>query len=264
MSAREMLAQWAIKAIQKWGDGQFVPVKPAPLVGWSQSGSLFTHNNTIGPAAEQVQLQCQFNNQMQTHTVQFNAPDNTVAVAGSGILVEAEILWSVEGGVVRRLVSVLDGMAVSGVAQSVIVNVRDVSLTNIRTEYQVGITVAPGVRGSIHQPPTLRSDGIRSSDGARFAYVTNLAPGDSAVWTVPANCGAVSSYITVDSVTAVALTDVDVRVLQRAVSGVTQKRYGYNGCFSYVPLYPICRDVTITNTRAVGDIQVSNTFGIEG
>lgn len=241
-----------------------VLVQPPPLVGWSITGQLTTHNSLVQPTPpKQLQLQVAFDKQMQTHTVQFNAPDNNIPLGSvAGIICEAEIIWSVEGTQVRRVVSVSDGVAISGEAQGVAVNIYDASFDSGFT-YTVGATVAPGVRGNTQQPPTLRVNG-RTALGAVFPYSAAVAAGATAFFDIPPNVGAVSSYMEVTNLpAAVPLDDNDITIVHRIASGVPIKQYGLNGCFKYIPLFGSTKSIEITNNSA-GFIIMSHQLGIEG
>lgn len=246
-----------------------LPVVTQAYVGWSMADELTTRNSVSVPVPpKQLQLQCSFDRQMQTHTVQFNAPDNDVVLTGTGIICEAEIIWAVEGNTVRRYVSVADGLAISGEAQSVTVNIFDMSLTNTVRAYRVGCNVAPGVRPDTQQPPTLRVSGFRSSGGVTtgpFPFAGTLTPGDVMSYTIPPNVGAISSYVALSAPNGSPQLGVanDFSVRHETASGAIVREYGIEGCFRFVPLYGGVRTIRITNNRAT-NILVSHLLGIEG
>lgn len=250
-----------------------VPVAVAPLVGWSNSGVLGVGDNMSNGAllvpprpTRQVQLQCQFNRQMQTHTVQFNGPDNNnLQVVGTGVRTQAEILWSVEGGVVRRVVDVLDGTAVSGEAQAVSVNIYDYSNVATALTYQVGVTVAPGVRGNTGQPPTLRPLGTRASDGAVFPYGANLVPANVINYAVPPNVGAISNCVqAINNAGAASLLDPEIIVTCLSPAGNVLTRYGYNLTGTFQPLPANTATISVQNRHAADTVNVNCVLGIEG
>jgi hypothetical protein len=255
------MLSWFEKSIQRAQNGKEphyrLPVANTPLQGWQANGLLKT-GNPVGA----VQLQAQFNQQMQTHTIQFNGADNNLTGPVNALRTEAEIIWNVEGQPIRRVVSVLDGMAISGVAQGVWVNVRDVTPPNGVGEitYQVGLTVAPGVRGNTGQPPTLRLQSDAASGDS-----TNLAPGATGNWLIPAGVGALSAYITAFPTPGSApLADNDISILFRSANGTNQMHLGKDGCFRYIPFTNQVQIIRIKNERAVGDVFFTCLAGIEG
>jgi len=236
-----------------------IPVAGDPPVGWSVNNIL-----TTGVATGQVQLQCSFTRQMQTHTVQFDGLDNSIAVAGGAIIrTQAEVLWSVQGNVVRRLVDVIDGASISGNAEAVTVNIRDLTTTAARVDYRVGCTVTPGLRANIQQPPLVRPSALRN-DGVTSDVDINIAAGASASWTIPPNCGAVSSYVAAISTTpASPFLDSEILIAALTVNGATVMRYGASGLQRYVPLPFAAQRIAVANLSAQ-PMNVSCFIGIEG
>ncbi len=241
-----------------------VQVQTEPNVGWSVFGQLVSHDrrlNATPPAG--LQLQVQFEHQMQTHTVQFNGPDNLAVGAIGGVICEAEILWSVEGVTVRRVVTVADGVAVSGEAQSVTVNIYDQSFDR-GIRYNVGCTVAPGLRGDTQQPPTLVVPVVTAA-GASFPFGISIAPGVTVRFPLPQNVGAISSYAVVSSAAppGAPLADNSVLITHRNGGGVPIQFYGFTGCFKYVPLFSTTTSVEFTNQHT-SNVLLSHHYGIEG
>lgn len=252
------------------GYGSRIPVQIPTPFGWSVGGALIVGENPFGllpgPPRRQVQLQCRFDRQMQTHTIQFNGPDNNnLQVTGTGVRTQAEILWSVEGNVVRRVVDVLDGTSVSGEAQGVAINIYDYSSVQTTLTYQVACTVAPGVRGNSGQPPTLRPVGLRASDGSLSPYSVNLTPGNVVTYTVPPNVGAISAIVqAINDAGAASLVDPEVIVRCLAPAGNILTRYGYNLTGTFQPLPANTAFIQVQNRHAADTINVNCVLGIEG
>lgn len=259
---------WLEHLASKWiREGKTrLPVEPPRTIGWSQRGLLKANSSAVIG----VQLQVDFSGQMQTHTIQFDGFDNNLDV-GNGpdartAVAEAEILWSVEGNTIRRLVSVLDGQSVSGAAQAVAINIRDVTLNGNAVEYSVGMSVVPGLRASTEQPPTLRINGINSAvPGVPIQFGTGLVPAGSMTWTVPANCGAISAMIS-SAVVGVAanLDDSDLLIAFSVSNTQIIKRLDARGSNLWIPLFSGTRTITVTNNSAAKTIHVSCTLGIDG
>lgn len=252
------------------GFSQRIPVQvPAPF-GWSVSGTLGVGENPFdllpGPPRRQVQLSCSFARQMQTHTIQFNGPDNNnLQVTGTGVRTQAEILWSVGGNVVRRVIDVLDGSAISGEAEGVGINIYDYSSVGTNLTYQVACTVAPGVRADSGQPPTLRPVGRRTSDGLLFPYGANLTPGNVINYTVPPNVGAISALIqAINTVGVATLLGPELIVTCLAPAGNILTRYGFTNTGTFQPLPANTAVISVQNRHAADTVMVNCVLGIEG
>lgn len=125
-----------------------------------------------------------------TYTVQFNiaapsilpiptptiAPANWPASSGiiqptatfQGIRCVAIVSWKVEGVQVKRVLDVSNGVSISGTAQSVDVQVQDVTYSVAGTgaqAYTVSATVTRGVRASTSLPPVLYSSNLSIPGG---------------------------------------------------------------------------------------------------
>ncbi len=250
---------WLEQRAQEWiarGEKR-IPVRTQGNVGWGNAGVLTADSNQNNA----VSLQVGFGPQMQTHTIQFDGPDNTVDL-GPGIVPvpQAEILWQVNGIVIRRLVTVFDGMAISGEAQSVTVNVRDRTLGGNGAQYTVGITVAPGPRGNIQQPPVLVPRGVTAA-GSEFQGFISLVAGDFAHFLIPQNCGAVNTFLVLRIANGENLGSVTLEY--RAVNlGIFMVADG-NSRYLWVPLVPGIERITIRNNTA-NTINAAMFIGIEG
>ena len=125
----------------------------------SATGSL------LSKAGLSVQMQDDFDGRAQNFTVQFfvsnrtgyiapSVPPNPIIpppIAAGNITPVGEILWTIGGNTQRRLVSIYDGAAITGVAEHFNINAvddTDLSDSSNQTLYDVTITAAGGVRGS--------------------------------------------------------------------------------------------------------------------
>lgn len=256
----ENFAVWIDERAKTWiKEGRKrLPVETVPPVGWGIRGKLITGG---GEDNNKVQLTKTFDQQMKAHTIMFDGMDNNVAGMPGIVITEAEILWSVNSVVVRRVISVQDGASITGIAQGVSVNVIDRSaLGGVHVEYSVGITIAPGTRANIEQPPSLLPFGVLSS-GAAVNYAVSVAAGGTVTWTVPPNCGAVSAYLTAHQ-PGVVLTDADFNV-GMLVRGILARQFSLSGCNRWVPLPPGCSTIVLTNSTGTA-IRASCQLGIDG
>lgn len=261
---------WLESQAKKWIEqGKIrIPVEGHSNVGWSQSGILQANGST----SVAVQLQVDFTGQIQTHTIQFDGFNDDLdvgALPATTAITEAEILWSVKGTTIRRLISVLDGQSISGMAQSVTVNMRDVTINGNGSDYRVGMTVVPGVRANIQQPPSLRISGENSAaPGVVIPFGTGLAAGDFATWTIPPNVGAVSAMIGVGTRNGgggpQSLLDSDLAIQYIASNTAVLKRLDVRSGNLWIPLFSGTRTIKAFNNSPTKIIDVSCTIGIDG
>ncbi len=132
--------------------------------GWSRVIHMVSEKNTAAQSLQRVFSKA------EVYTVTFSlnfiddvnqviAPNRTVAP----IFCEALIEFTVAGNTYSRLISVEDGMSISGVANSIRVRLTDVtkdlSTANIGgLRYSVSVQFAPGVRADSLVPPFLQTD----------------------------------------------------------------------------------------------------------
>lgn len=174
----------------------------------------------------------------------------------------AEIKWSVEGNDVRRLVSVVSGMSVTGVGEGIKVSVVDRStilnpgngVPYAPVNYDVDITCAPGSRASVTQPPTLTA---QNPTDLTYSFITTGIA--NAFVSVPSDAGVISAYVTAFSDGNI-LTDADVSVSQlngALINRVTAPNTGW------IPLVAGTSTLKLNNLSA-HTILWSVTFGIDG
>lgn len=244
---------------------EYVMSETGAYNGWSASGRLVSKDSN--PA---VQLQANFQDSTP-YTVQFSIT-NLKATDGSTDVGSynptAEIVWSVEGNSVRRVVSVINGTSVTGVGQGCRVTVRDQTPTGDSTkemEYVVSILVAPGVRAANQlQPvlvPLITDPFLVTRPGTVF-----VDGGTAVDIQIPENAGVTSVYITASSLNAgipIILTDADVQA-SHTNSAYVYKEYNPIK-YTWVPIGPGTTTIRLTNYMGPATQVLFNvTFGIDG
>lgn len=242
---------------------QFRPDGSTKSGGWSKTGKLVTGNQS-----QRVNAQVEFPN-AGPYTVQFTLTPGTGAdFSFNPITAEADIFWSVEGNTVKRTVSVMDGMAISGFGQAVNVIIRDttfdLALGPQGKEYDVTLNITPGTRPSENQPATLAI-----SDGAGN-YFFDLAAGASGVIPLP-DAGAISVCVTAVSTLGDALPEgkaqVDQVKLDPTFVVIAHTKLYDPRDYEWVPLTPGVNGLRIVNLTAgagATTVRFSVTLGIDG
>lgn len=225
---------------------------PGPLRGgWSASGILQMNNPNRA-----VPLQAQFPN-IENYTVQFNVVPPTTAASVSASS-QAEVVWSIEGNPVRRLISVVDGTAITGMAEAVSVRLFDASAVLGTLTYQASITVARGRRGTSKQPPYLFPTPAASAIVAPGA-LSPLIP-------IPDDSGVISIFtnVTNPDVAVAGIPLEQTFVAQVNGAGGTIMAYEPRN-FDWVPLAPGAKFLVFGN-RATSPVNATfwATFGIDG
>lgn len=220
--------------------------------GWSTSGSIVTGD----PLNSAVKLQANFPT-ADNYSVQFSVE------SGNGFIVNpaAEIVWNLEGNSVRRLVSVVNGLTVTGMAQGVNVRVfDDNTLAGPSVVYRVGVQIAPGVRASVNQPPTY----VPNIPGVfPFGQVVLVALSQIDVF-LPINAGVISVLCTAGGTpNPVVITEADIQVSHFASAGFSTKVYDPRNA-GFVPVGPDTAWIRIRNANAANNYKVALTFGIDG
>jgi hypothetical protein len=220
------------------------------LKGWSTSGKITTRTT------QAVQLQVQFDDPGY-YTVQFN-----LAFTGSGIGFDcrAEIIWSVKGNSVRRLVTVSDGLSISGCGEAVKVRIFDNSQLPLgNLEYLVSVQVTPGSRPSEADVNPL----LQLFASGSTTYVELLPAGNNIFFPIPSDSGALSVYITArftfGAAAGLNIADTDLYIEQ--LSG--RKICGGSSLYQFVPLAAAVNSIQIFNISAL-NMFISCAVGIEG
>ena len=222
-------------------------VMSAEKSGWQQSGVLTT-GDTVKSVTVQASLE-----ESATYTVQFgiNPPPPPVAPSLGVFDCQAEIMWKVNGALVRRLVSVGNGVSVSGPAQGFNVRAFD-NTSNIFAggDYTVQISVAKGNRPTTSNPPTL------------WTPVATVLAGGVGVVNIPQNAGVISAQVVL-GVLAVGALPVKALVLQKNAAGQILKQYDPSIYTGFVPVAPNATQIEIDNLSAFSN-RFEVTFGIDG
>ncbi len=237
--------------------------------GWSGTGEM--HNNGTSANAH---LQVNFlekdtnRNPSKNYTVQFSVgPTKNASKAARPVPVNpvAEIKWSVEGNDVRRLVSVTNGLSLTGVGEAIKVSVLDQSFpfldpiaphAVLNVTYDVDITVAPGSRASVNQPPTFSV--MNTADGT-FEFDV-LAAGTQIIQ-IPQDAGVISSYVTVTDVTNIPIAEGGTKIVLTDVFGNGLREYDPRA--GWVPVVAGANLLLLKNHAATTQ-RYSVTFGIDG
>jgi len=226
----------------------------------SATGTLVSRGTNV------VQVQDDFDGSAQNYTVQFWLGQR-VAIGGGAVGVftpVGEILWSVGGNAQRRLVSIFDGTAITGVAEHFTVRATDrtdPADTSNQTQYDITITAARGVRGSTALPPTYQT--YITNAGITRLGSFNLGPGVTFDVPIPQDVGINSVMVTAASV-GVVLTDVDFVFTQMyAVPALALKRYNPT-IYGFVPISSQADVLRFVNLTAATTIEFSVAWGIDG
>lgn len=230
--------------------------------GWSASETI---NNWDTEAT--VHLQANFESTAEPYTIQFGV---TTPDPSDNINPIADIVWTVEGNEVRRTVSVINGLSVTGTGQAVRVEVYEehaafpgeVDSVN----YNVSILVTPGCRASTQQPPTLHPVLTDPATGDRRIGTVWLATGTQYTFPAPHNAGIISLYTLVQrtallpGIAPVIITDAQAQV---TLTGANSRASYSPLRGEWVPVVPGLTDVTLTNVSGV-DLEFHVAFGVDG
>lgn len=217
--------------------------------GWSVSGDLIAGKSDAG-----IALQANFENEPGNYTVQFGVTYPPTDQSGNIITAQAEIVWTVEGNDVRRLVNIANGMSVTGTAQAVKVTMRDSTTLGGGKQpfpYPVSAQVVKGSRPSVEHPPFLYANSI---------VVFN---GSNADFTIPQNAGisSVQVYVKPEPV------GINIPLGQLTVYHITGALGVINGYdpreVSWVPIAPGSEKIRVQNDSA-GLVRFSTVWGIDG
>lgn len=247
------------------GNAQF-----AKSGGWSSSFTLKNDGKSNGGGAVDF-LAGRDSNQIpsKNYTVQFSVgqpKDSTGKITTDRINPVAEISWSVEGNTVRRVVSVTNGAAVTGVGQAVKIVVRDQTFQQIATtvSYDVSITVAPGTRPSENQPATF------NPTLATQTSTIDVAPGGiptGVIVPIPVNAGVISAFITVVPNDNSAIPENSAMVIGLDAANVITRKYDPTNA-GFVPILAQTVQLLLVNNLPAGPgvptLNYAVTFGIDG
>ncbi len=221
--------------------------------GWAQSGPLYTNAWTRpGSGNQAVKCMVEKFDRASIYTVQIGL---NVGDGGFPVQAEAEVIWSINGTPIRRVVSVSQGVSITGVTESARIAVYDATPIvmdgQANVEYIALINIAPGPRAATTLPPFLRA----------YEAALTLAAAQPTLLMVPGNAGVVGFRLSVSAVGASGAT-----VQMADISGTIYDQYvvnpGENSIF--VPLAPGTDRLVITNDDSANPITITGQWAIDG
>jgi hypothetical protein len=218
--------------------------------GFGSSGELIAGNES-----KRVTMQFPLKHAGEA-TVQLGCQTRDNEFASVRFAAIAEIFWSVGGNTVRRVVSLKDGMSITGVGEHVKVIITDDSRSDDTIppgiEWAASMTVAPGSRSATQQPPYLEE---------QVPY--EVAAGATVDVPIPQNSGVISVYVMAAAAVGVALADNSILVQQRFLT-VPTKQYDPRN-YGWVPITPYADSLRLSVAGAVGGpVRFAVVWGIDG
>jgi hypothetical protein len=245
--------------------GDCTPKEEQETVDMTQAGWSAAKRLLPGGRLDALAFQTGFP-EIGVYTIQLGLLQSYVHSPTETTRARAEIVWSLRGNNVRRLVDCVSGLSISGLAESVNVKIYDDSNFNgnAQSAYNVSLQVGRGVRPAVERPPTL----VASEDSVNDSgyYITTFADPQEVV-IAPVDSGIISVMVTVSPNVGQVVPEYGVIVEQRNGTGVGStllKRYDPRQA-DFVPLAP--------GTNAIWLIQdpvsvLTNfwtvTYGIDG
>ena len=236
------------------------------LQGWSSSGFLSVGaNQPVGPnAVDSVKLAVNFP-RPAAYTLQFFSDGlSKPNPAGTATQTLAEIIWSVAGNSVRRLISVLGaGTAISGAGEGVNARIFDFSgNTIVKSTYQVSMLLIPGLRGATAQPPILEIDNDLIRGGPVSLSINN---GASGIFNIPPNAGVNQVWFSLlVNGGFIPFVESNVLFIQRiSTTFILQKAGNGDVVNKWWPVSPTADQIIVQNNTGQV-ITVTPTWGIEG
>jgi hypothetical protein len=234
--------------------------------GWSASGTLTSYDTQ-----KSVTLQANF---LEGTSISIGASNYTVQFSvsvQSGFLINpvAEIVWSVEGNTVRRKVSVVDGLAVTGVGQGCRVKVYDepaADMFPVAVDYEIAIQIVPGARPATQQVPfytPIIDNGVAGSEQIGYAVI---AAGANLDVPIPLGIGITSIYVTANG-TAVPIVLTSANLAVDLIDPIGAVLVSYNPInIGWVPLPPQAQVLRLNNYIGGGGsaLLYHVWFGIDG
>jgi hypothetical protein len=223
------------------------------VTGWSASGELDPLNPGQGGGV--VHLQVNFP-EAGNYTVQFNVsdPNAGLLVNNEVVRAQAEVVWSVNGQQIRRLVDCVKGLSITGTAESVAVNIIDRSSVSASpvVPYIATVTVAKGTRSSVQQPPTYTGERVRLTAG-----------GGSSIQ-IPE--GAISVNITIAPlIIGAAIIPEQHIVRETGNGGINLKSWNPTLFEGWIPLAAGATKISFEQSALQGaDFYYFTSFGIDG
>lgn len=228
-------------------------------MGWGTSGKLATGNTS-----KMVTLQADFPIS-ETYTIEFAKTNNPAS--NNPIFAEALITWSVEGNYVTRRVNIGDGVSLTGVGQAIKVQMTDATVAGRggepnASEYLVSCQVAPGVRPTTEQGPTLTPQTTVPSSLNGGGGLFTVGPGATVVVPISQDAGVIAMKVMAIDTTTNTLAARGLTVKQ-LYAGVTVKQYDPALTDDWVPVTPGTDQIALVNHTA-HTLDVSPVFEIDG
>jgi hypothetical protein len=187
-----------------------------------------------------------------SYVVQLSLDDPNPAGGPFRVEAKAEIIWSVSGNGIRRVVDCVNGMSISGVAEGVAVSIFDTSTVGGGNPlpYQVSVQVSKGNRASIQQPPFYTLP------------VNIIAPSSFIATEIPQGIGAISARVDIAPVTVGGvIPEFGLEVLQQYGGGTLK---AYQPRVGWVPLAPAARTISVVSAALADSTYISIVLGIDG
>jgi hypothetical protein len=179
----------------------------------------------------------------------------------------AIIQFTVQGNKVQRIISVSNGISISGPAEAIQVMVIDNTSYPLSKgyTYQVSIQVTPGVRAAVNQPAILYWSYPPVAGNAQSTAVVLAPAGGDILVNVPVDAGVVSACIVAVGETggATPFAQPQVVVIQLAsaiqVAATFQPEPG-----RFIPLVSNCSVLQLLNNDPTNSALVAVIWGIDG
>lgn len=234
------------------------PIVPVHIIGENAQAGGDSILPTPTGTTREVRFQAKFA-KASMHTLQFTVldPNLTNLVNNEIIRAQALITWSLSGQNILRRVDCVNGLSISGEAESVDVKITDRSvLTNVPgriiSPYTVQVVAAEGTRPAEEQPPQFTGDTV------------TLGPAGGASIDVPE--GAISAWVFIaPAVLGAILIPSDHIVRQTTRGGVTLRAYSPLQVDGFVPLANGCTRLSFEQgALQPANVQYFTAFGIDG
>jgi len=234
------------------------PIVPVHIIGETAQAGGDTITPTPTGTTKEIRFQAKFA-KASMHTLQFTVldPNLTNLVNNEIIRAQALITWSLGGQNILRRVDCVNGLSISGEAQSVDVKITDRSVLTVVPgrviqPYTVQVVAAEGTRPAEEQPPQFTGDNVL------------LGPLGGTAINVPE--GAISAWVVIaPQVLGAILIPSDHIVRQTTRGGVTLRAYSPLQVNGFVPLANGCTRLAFEQSALQpANVQYFTAFGIDG
>jgi len=236
---------------------------------WTAQGTIIAQGGSGVTPDRKVVLQQ--NLEPGYYTLQFWTQDPPGVLAS--FRAKAEILWTVKGGPIRRVIDVYNGASISGAALGINCEVTDASPVGVgpQVPYDVTINLVKGTRPTFggSQPPVLTPRDVIGGNTPPYLILSQ----SSIDVTVPENSGINSVMIMATqeypgAVNTIPITNGDLEVFfMNSASATFFGSVNYDGFQKFVPVPAGTKVLRITNNSFGATAQafrVTPIFGVEG